>query len=1391
MVGCTQPRDSLIAPDGSIGGIGDAATSDTAADLTDAGTVARIELDNTAHDYGPVVVGSVGADATFVLRNAGSMPSGTLATSLSAGASGFSVKTDECSGMILAGGSSCQIVVSLVPTAAGVLSTDLTVMATPGGAVAAHLTAMAIAPGTLQIAPATQDFGMVVENNGSATLTFTITNTGQEASGATTAAVSGSDATQFTINADGCTGQAVAATRTCQITVRFSPTSAGVKSAALTVSGTPGGAAVAQLTGTGITPSVLAISPGTHDFGAIQQGMTGTSQTFIVQNTGQATTGLLAALLAGADAGDFSISSNTCANQTLAANATCMLIVKFAPIAAGSKVATLSVTGSPGGSGVSQLTGTSLANPSLSVAPASKDFNSVTMGSSASASFVISNLGGVTTGVPAVAINGTDAAQFSIPAGGNGCTVALPANGTCMVSVRFAPTATGVKMGALAISATPGGSATTTLMGTGIAQGLIAITPTNQAFTSILQGTTGAPVSFTITNSGGSPTGALTASIVGTTEFQIAADTCSTMTLAAMATCTVSVEFAPGSPGPKSGTLEVTSTPGGTAAAALTGSGLAPASLVAVPTSFSFANTLVGGTSTTETFTITNSGGVAAGTATGVAALITGTNAADFHLTSTTCAGQLGAGASCMAVVAFAPASSGSKTASLNVSGTPGGTAAASLTGTAQTPAALTLAAATGSSNTFGNVVSGSAQNETFVVTNTGQQSSSAVTVNLTTAAGSGFTLLAPGTGDCVSGTTTLATSASCTIRVQFSSSGGGAATATLGVSASIGGTPPALALTATGVMQALLTITPTTSAFPATAPSAMSSTTTFTVTNMGGAPAGTTTGLAVSITGANSTEFGVNIVNTCTGTLAPGATCQVGVAFTPKTGGSKTASLNVSGTPGGTATATLSGTALTPAALTFAPATGSSTAFGNVPTGSSVTETFIVTNTGQQATMQVAVTLSPAGTGFGLVAPGTGDCVSGVTALSGGASCTVRVSFTPTGTGAATASVAVAAQPATAPPALTLTGTGVPASQLSISPTTASFPNTAVGTNSAPVTFTVTNNGTITSGTTTPFGISFPGSFGGVPVNNCPATLAPGASCTFQIIFIPQSAGLQTVTLTASANPGGTATATLTGTGVIVTHTVTVSETGSGTVTSTSAPTQTQQISCPSTCAVAYNPGDLVTLTASPAAGFVFSGWSGSCSGRSTCVVPTSADASVGATFVAASAVAKWVLNGTIDSTNSLPASTTASGVSAESLTRSAPLTPMVFANAFVTDNWPAGALDTGSFFDFGVTPSTSISYDSVRFSLYNNFDGAVSWQLRSSIDNFTSPLAQGSVASGIFGGGVPIVANVSALGNRTGTVTFRFYTFSNSGATSPLQRGFRGSAAGGTDLSVFGAVF
>jgi hypothetical protein len=59
-----------------------------------------------------------------------------------------------------------------------------------------------------------------------------------------------------------------------------------------------------------------------------------------------------------------------------------------------------------------------------------------------------------------------------------------------------------------------------------------------------------------------------------------------------------------------------------------------------------------------------------------------------------------------------------------------------------------------------------------------------------------------------------------------------------------------------------------------------------------------------------------------------------------------------------------------------------------------------------------------------------------------------------------------------------------------------------------------------------------------------------------------------------------------------------------------------TDQKSCTSSCTLSYLRGSSVTLSAAPAAGYEFVGWSGSCSGADQCQLTVTADAAVTATF-------------------------------------------------------------------------------------------------------------------------------------------------------------------------------
>lgn len=94
---------------------------------------------------------------------------------------------------------------------------------------------------------------------------------------------------------------------------------------------------------------------------------------------------------------------------------------------------------------------------------------------------------------------------------------------------------------------------------------------------------------------------------------------------------------------------------------------------------FNFCDEPVGGTTAVQAFTLTNNGSA---TVTGIAVSFVGANPGDFQAPSNTCGTSLAAGSSCSVNVDFAPAASGSRTASLSVTDGAGDSATASVAGT-------------------------------------------------------------------------------------------------------------------------------------------------------------------------------------------------------------------------------------------------------------------------------------------------------------------------------------------------------------------------------------------------------------------------------------------------------------------------------------------------------------------------------------------------------------------------------------------------------------------------------------------------------------------------------------------------------------------------------------
>lgn len=206
-------------------------------------------------------------------------------------------------------------------------------------------------------------------------------------------------------------------------------------------------------------------------------------------------------------------------------------------------------------------------------------------------------------------------------------------------------------------------------------QPALTLYPTSLNFGDVVLNKAGSPQTVTATNTGGATLEI--ASIAANGDFAISTNTCGA-TLAAGASCSVSVIFTPKALGARMGTLTFTdNAPNSPQTVGLSGTGVKvpPASLT--PASAKYPKEKVGTTSKAKTFTLTNKQKV---TLTGIAISTTG----DYAVSETTCGTSLAAKGKCTIEVTFTPTAVGTRTGQLSVSDSAGNSPqTSSLTGTA------------------------------------------------------------------------------------------------------------------------------------------------------------------------------------------------------------------------------------------------------------------------------------------------------------------------------------------------------------------------------------------------------------------------------------------------------------------------------------------------------------------------------------------------------------------------------------------------------------------------------------------------------------------------------------------------------------------------------------
>ena len=446
--------------------------------------------------------------------------------------------------------------------------------------------------------PTALTFGPQVTGSTSTAQSVTVSNPTSAAASVSSITASGPFA-----ETNNC-GSSIAANSSCTVNVTFSPTATGASTGSVTVNA-GGVTSTVSLTGTGTAPGpVLSASPASLSFPSTAVGSTAASKTVTVTNTGTT-----AATVSGVSATGAYSQTNNC--TTLAVNGTCTVTVSFTPTAAtntGTLTVTSNANNSPltvglSGTGITSTTNLALNAPATAsssyesyVASNVTDGNTSTYWESTDGAAYpqtiavnlgsVQSIGSVTLDLPPAAAwstrtetlsvlgstNGSTYSQLVASAGytfnpstGNTVSITLP-SGTSDQYVELSFTGnTGWTAAQLSeFEVFPGSGGTTT---TGSA---LTASPSSVSFASTSVGSTSSAQSVTVTNPG---TSAVSMSSIGATGPFSESNNCG-LSLAANASCTVSVSFSPTASGAATGTLSVNSSaPGSPLTVALTGTG--------------------------------------------------------------------------------------------------------------------------------------------------------------------------------------------------------------------------------------------------------------------------------------------------------------------------------------------------------------------------------------------------------------------------------------------------------------------------------------------------------------------------------------------------------------------------------------------------------------------------------------------------------------------------------------------------------------------------------------------------------------------------------------------------------------------------------------------------
>jgi len=399
----------------------------------------------------------------------------------------------------------------------------------------------------------TYTFSETAENYAAITpLTVTVTNTGNQETGALTVTRSGGASSNFTVSTSALSSISVddgtgTGNNTSTFTVQSNTgLTAGVYTETITVAGNNGITAAFDVSFT-VTTAGYGISlseTGTYTFaGAIENYITAPSLTVTAANTGNQATGALTLALSGADSTAFSLTPSSFTDIAVGADNT-FTIAPNIGLASGTYTATVTVSGSNGITASFDISftvtaatyGITLSDESTTPATildgTTYTFPTLTSGYTATPlTVMVDNIGNQSTGMLTVTRSGGASSDFAVTQLVPSAALAVSGNGTFTVEPNAGLTA-GTYTDTVTV--TNGDNITTrfivsfTVVDYGISlsqTGTYTFPSTVENYAPVT------PLTVTVTNTGTQPTGALTVALTTGTDFTLNKTAISTLTV--------------------------------------------------------------------------------------------------------------------------------------------------------------------------------------------------------------------------------------------------------------------------------------------------------------------------------------------------------------------------------------------------------------------------------------------------------------------------------------------------------------------------------------------------------------------------------------------------------------------------------------------------------------------------------------------------------------------------------------------------------------------------------------------------------------------------------------------------------------------------------------------